>query len=66
MKKVSTIAAATVFALASAAPVLAEQKVDSDPFASTQAAGAGLGVGAGIGIAVGVGVLVAVGASSDT
>lgn len=62
MKKFSTFAAAAALAVASAAPVLAETKVDSDPFASSQA----LGAGAAVGIAAGAAVILVVGASSDT
>lgn len=63
MKKFSMIAAAGALALATAAPVAAEtQKVDADPFASTQS----LGAGAAMGIAVGMAVLMVVVAGSDT
>ena len=53
MKKLSTLAAAGVLALATAGGVAAEtKKIDTDPFASTQGAGMAIGIVAGLGAVV--------------
>lgn len=70
MKKLSIIAAASALALSTAAPVVAqEQKVESDPFVSTQGAagslGLGLSAGAVAGIVGGIVLVTAIAAASD-
>lgn len=68
MKKISTFAAAAALAVASAAPVVAEEaKTTADPFVSTQGAmGMSTAGMVAAGLAVGIIAIAAIDSSDDT
>lgn len=68
MKKISTFAAAAALAIASAAPVMAQDaKTTADPFVSTQGAlGMSTAAMVGAGLAVGIILIAAIDSSDDT